>query len=158
MFVGRRRHLVGETIDYACTPRLTQSASAVAGCYDAAIDAGAHDLLVDLSEVDFIDSTGLGVLIGATKRLQPRGGALAVVCPQEKICRVFQITGLDLVLAMHASRDEALSAAPQGDLALRPGRGVVGSNARYLLHSHLRMNGIPESAGTMWRVSWQLAA
>lgn len=80
--------------------------------FDEAIDAGAHDLLVDLSEVDFIDSTGLGVLIGATKRLQPRGGALAMVCPQEKICRVFQITGLDRVLAMHASRDEALSAAP----------------------------------------------
>ena len=46
----------------------------------------------------------------------------------------------------------------QDNLALRPGRGCAGSNARYLLHSHLRMNGIPESAGTMWRVSWHTAA
>jgi anti-sigma B factor antagonist len=79
---------------------------------DAAIDESARHLLVDLCEVTFIDSTALGVLVGATKRLHPRDGALAIVCPREKIRRVFQITGLDQVLAMHASRDEALSAAP----------------------------------------------
>ncbi len=76
---------------------------------DEAVDGGARHLLVDLSEVAFIDSTGLGVLIGATKQLQLRGGALVIVCPQEKIRRVFQITALDQILAMHASREEALS-------------------------------------------------
>jgi anti-sigma B factor antagonist len=62
--------------------------------------------------VTFVDSTALGVLIGATKQLQATDGALAIVCPHEKIRRVFQITGLDRVLAMHASRDEAFSAVP----------------------------------------------
>jgi anti-sigma B factor antagonist len=79
---------------------------------DSAIDAGARLLLVDLAEVAFIDSTGLGVLIGAAKRLHSADGALAIVCPHEKIRRIFQITGLDQVFAMHTSRDEALSTVP----------------------------------------------
>ena len=80
---------------------------------DEATDGGARHLAVDLAEVAFIDSTALGVLIGASKRLHSKEGALAIVCRHEKIRRVFQITGLDQVLAMHTSRDEALSAAPQ---------------------------------------------
>jgi anti-sigma B factor antagonist len=72
------------------------------------LDAGAREVVVDLSEVAFIDSTGLGVLIGVAKKLQSASGALAIVCPAEKIRRIFQITGLDQVLAIHASRDEAL--------------------------------------------------
>jgi anti-sigma B factor antagonist len=92
----------------ACTLRVLQSAGVVAGCY------GARHLVVDLAEVSFIDSTALGVLIGATKRLHSADGSFAVVCPSEKIGRVFEITGLDQVLAMHTSRDEALSAVPSG--------------------------------------------
>lgn len=102
---GRALIVVRGEVDIYTAPRLHEA-------LDAGIAAGVRHLVVDLSEVTFIDSTTLGVLIGATKRLDSRDGALAIVCPHEKIRRVFQITGLDQVLAMHASRDEALSTAP----------------------------------------------
>lgn len=76
---------------------------------DASIAAGGRHLVVDLSQVTFIDSTALGVLVGAAKRLHSADGALAIVCSDEKIRRIFQITGLDQALAMHESRDEALA-------------------------------------------------
>jgi anti-sigma B factor antagonist len=59
-----------------------------------AIDAGAKYLVVDLSETSFMDSTGLGVLVGALKRLQPRDGSVSVVCPDESLRRLFEIAGL----------------------------------------------------------------
>ena len=67
--------------------------------------------MVDLAAVTFIDSTALGVLIGAAKRLQATDGSLAIVCLNEKIRRLFEIGGLDRVFAIYESRDEALSEA-----------------------------------------------
>ena len=74
-----------------------------------AIDDGVRRLVVDLSEVTFIDSTALGVLMGGVARLRLVDGSLDVVCPNEKIRRIFEVTGLDQVLAISAGPEEMLS-------------------------------------------------
>jgi anti-sigma B factor antagonist len=67
--------------------------------------------------VDFLDSTGLGVLVGAHRRLQARDGSLGLVVPHERLLKVFRITGLDNVFDMHSSVDEATA----GGTAARTG-------------------------------------
>ena len=74
------------------------------------IEDGKKQLVVDLSKATFIDSTTLGVLVGGVKRLRPTGGSLALVCTDDNITKIFEITGLDRVFPIHASRDEALTA------------------------------------------------
>lgn len=74
------------------------------------IDEGSRHLVIDLSAADFIDSTAIGVLVGALKRLQDRGGSLAVVCTNDNIRNVFEIVGLDDMIPMYRSRDDAISA------------------------------------------------
>ena len=74
------------------------------------IDGGATSLVVDLSETTFIDSMTLGVLLGAVKRLRPIGGQVSVVCTDANIRRIFEITLLDRIFALHRSRDTALDA------------------------------------------------
>ncbi len=76
----------------------------------ALIEDGKKRIVVDLSSATFIDSTTLGVLVGGVKRLRPAGGSLALVCTDQNITKIFEITGLDRVFPIHASRDEALSA------------------------------------------------
>lgn len=73
-----------------------------------AIEDGARGVVVDLDEATSIDSTTLGVLIAASKRLRLHGGELAVVCSDPEITRTFQITGLDEVFPVLEDRDAAL--------------------------------------------------
>jgi anti-sigma B factor antagonist len=75
----------------------------------ALIEDGKKRIVVDLSSATFIDSTTLGVLVGGVKRLRPTGGSLALVCTDQNITKIFEITGLDRVFPIHASRDEALA-------------------------------------------------
>jgi anti-sigma B factor antagonist len=72
------------------------------------IDEGRSSLVVDLSRTTFIDSSSLGVLIGAHRRLRSRGGAVVVVCDNETIAKTFKITGLDAVLTVAPSLEAAL--------------------------------------------------
>jgi anti-sigma B factor antagonist len=74
----------------------------------APIDAGVSNVVVDLLETTFIDSSSLGVLIGAHRRLKLRGGSLTVVCAGEAITKTFRITGLDGVFTLASTIDEAL--------------------------------------------------
>ena len=74
------------------------------------IEDGKKRVIVDLSSATFIDSTTLGVLVGGVKRLRPAGGSLALVCSDQNICKIFEITGLDRVFPIHATREEALAA------------------------------------------------
>jgi anti-sigma B factor antagonist len=74
------------------------------------IDGGKNRIVVDLSEATFIDSTTLGVLVGGVKRLRPSGGGLALVCTDQNITKIFEITGLDRVFPIHETRDEAVGA------------------------------------------------
>ena len=79
------------------------------------IDDGKKQIVVDLTDATFIDSTTLGVLVGGVKRLRPAGGSLALVCTDQNIGKIFEITGLDRVFAIHATRDEAIEALGSAD-------------------------------------------
>jgi anti-sigma B factor antagonist len=72
------------------------------------IDDGARHIIVDLAGVTFIDSTALGVLVSGAKRVRPQNGTLDIVCTDENITRIFEITGLDRIFGIYPSRDEAL--------------------------------------------------
>jgi anti-sigma B factor antagonist len=75
-----------------------------------AVEAGHAHLIIDVRKVDFLDSTGLGVLVGALKRVRADGGSLDIVCTQERILKIFQITGLDKVFGLHASIEDVSAA------------------------------------------------
>src|SRR3954449_1173310 len=75
-----------------------------------AIDAGKSRIVVDLTETAFLDSTALGVLIGAVKRVRGRDGALTIVNTDPNIAKTFEITGLDQIFTITATRDEAIAA------------------------------------------------
>jgi anti-sigma B factor antagonist len=76
------------------------------------IEGGATRVIVDLSRVTFIDSTALGVLVSGAKRVRPRNGSLDIVCTDENIIRIFEITGLDRIFGIFPSRGEAFKVAP----------------------------------------------
>lgn len=58
------------------------------------IDEGNTDLVINMAGVDYIDSTGLGTLVGGLKRASEKNGAIRIICPNEQIYKVFNITGL----------------------------------------------------------------
>ncbi|CAN5198040.1 anti-sigma factor antagonist BldG [soil metagenome] len=87
---------VGGEIDVYTAPKLRE---AIVG----AVDSGKVSLIVDVERVDFLDSTGLGVLVGALKRVRGEGGSLDIVCTHERLLKIFQITGLDKVFGLHSS-------------------------------------------------------
>ena len=82
----------------------------VGAFYARLVEAGARSVVVDLSRVEFLDSTGLGVLVGALKRLRAAGGNLALVCGHERLLKIFRITALDRVFALYDTVDAATSA------------------------------------------------
>jgi anti-sigma B factor antagonist len=75
------------------------------------VSEGHRRIVVDLEGVDFLDSTGLGVLVGGLKRLRSHGGDLSLVCTQPRILKVFEITGLTTVFQIGESVDEATATA-----------------------------------------------
>jgi len=75
----------------------------------AAIDSGARAVIVDLTETRFLDSTALGVLIGAVKRLRLVDGRMVIVNTEPSTAKTFEITGLDQIFEIVADRDAALA-------------------------------------------------
>jgi anti-sigma B factor antagonist len=73
------------------------------------VSHGSQHLIVDLEGVDFLDSTGLGVLVGGLKRLRSHDGDLSLVCSQHRILKVFEITGLTKVFAIYDSVEAAVA-------------------------------------------------
>ena len=71
-------------------------------------DEGKRAVVVDLSDVTFMDSTGLGVLLNALRHFTVRHGRLVLVCPTERVLRPFRITGLTGHLTIYDSREKAL--------------------------------------------------
>src|SRR6201997_1720310 len=67
-------------------------------------------IVVNLEKVGFLDSTGLGVLVGGLKRVRAHDGSLDLVCTQERILKIFRITGLTKVFGIHDTVDEAIKA------------------------------------------------
>lgn len=85
------------------------------GPLDEAITAGDTSVLVDLSECEFIDSTGIALIVRAWQRLDSSadngGEGRVVICSRnDQVRRVLEITGLELSIPIHGSRDEALAA------------------------------------------------
>jgi anti-sigma B factor antagonist len=71
------------------------------------VDGGQRDIVVDLTGVTFMDSTGLGLLIKALKWTREKDGSLRIVASTEKVLKVFRVTGLDTVLSLHETVDAA---------------------------------------------------
>lgn len=68
------------------------------------------DIVIDLEETTFLDSTGLGALIGARRKTHAFRGSFALVCTQPNLLKVFRITSLDKVFAIYPDREAAVSA------------------------------------------------
>lgn len=102
---GRTIVEVGGEIDVYSAPMLRDQLNAL-------VADGHYDLVVDMRNVDFLDSTGLGVLVGGLKRVRSHDGSLHLVCAQDRVLKVFRITGLTKVFAIHDTVDEALAEQP----------------------------------------------
>jgi len=98
---------VAGEVDVYTAPQLR---SALEEC----VAAGQNKIVVDLEGVGFIDSTGLGVLVGQLKALRRVDGSLRIVCSDERILRLLAITGLDQILPLHDTVDAALAAVDEG--------------------------------------------
>ena len=84
---------------------------------------GVRHVIADLREVSFLDSTGLGALVGSLKRLREQDGSLELVVPDGRIMTIFRVTGLDRVFALHPSFPDAIDDDPHWQAALaREGR------------------------------------
>ena len=90
-------------IDVYTAPRLRQALIDL-------VNGGANDIVVDMERVEFLDSTGLGVLVGGLKRVKSNEGSLRLVITQDRIMKIFDITGLSKVFPIHGSVEEALQA------------------------------------------------
>jgi anti-sigma B factor antagonist len=90
-------------IDITTAPVLT-------GELKALLDQGGHQhLIIDLGVVEFLDSTGLGVLIGAQKQAAAQGGSVVLVCTNPRLLKILRITRLHKVLTIHPTVDDALA-------------------------------------------------
>ena len=69
-----------------------------------------YQLVVNMDKVEFVDSTGLGVLVGGLKRVRAHDGSLDLVCTRERILKIFRITGLTKVFGIHQTVDQAIVA------------------------------------------------
>jgi anti-sigma B factor antagonist len=90
--------VVGGEIDVYTAPKLREQLIDL-------VSSGQYHLVVDMEGVEFLDSTGLGVLVGAHE------GSLRLVCTQERILKIFRITGLTKVFPIHSSVEEAVAAS-----------------------------------------------
>ena len=100
---GKTIVAVGGEIDVYTAPKLRDKLSEL-------VATGAYDIVVDMHEVEFLDSTGLGVLVGGLKKVRAHDGSLRLVCNQDRLLKIFRITGLAKVFVIHETADEALAA------------------------------------------------
>jgi anti-sigma B factor antagonist len=95
--------VLGGEVDISTAPRFKEDLLAL-------IEGGAHRIVVDLTEVIFIDSTALGVLIGGVRRLHERDGRLVLVAATRPVLRALTLTGLDRVFTICPTREQAVAA------------------------------------------------
>ncbi|NLN77590.1 MAG: STAS domain-containing protein [Armatimonadetes bacterium] len=72
------------------------------------IDGGSANLIISMLKVDYIDSSGLGALVGGLKRSTENGGRIVIVCDNPQIRKVFEITGLEKVFPIFEAEVDAL--------------------------------------------------
>jgi anti-sigma B factor antagonist len=93
------------------------------------VDEGRHRLVLDLSGVDFIDSIGLGVIVGMVHRLRPHDGSLAMAAPSPQARNVLQITQLVRVVAVCETTKAAITAVRDGGAVVSRTPGGPGGQA-----------------------------
>ena len=93
---------VGGEIDVYTAPKLRDKLTEL-------VAAGVYDLVIDLEAVEFLDSTGLGVLVGGLKKARAHDGSLRLVCTQDRLLKIFRITGLSKVFDIHETPEEAVA-------------------------------------------------
>jgi anti-sigma B factor antagonist len=94
---------VGGEIDVYTAPKLRDKITEL-------VAKGVYDIIVDMEAVEFLDSTGLGVLVGGLKKVRAHDGSLELICTQDRLLKIFRITGLAKVFVIHDSADGALAA------------------------------------------------
>jgi anti-sigma B factor antagonist len=99
---GRTIVAVGGEIDVYTAPKLRDKITEL-------VAAGVYDLVIDMEAVEFLDSTGLGVLVGGLKKVRAHNGSLQLVCNQDRLLKIFRITGLAKVFVIHESAEAALA-------------------------------------------------
>ena len=93
---------VGGEIDVYTAPKLRDRITELVG-------EGHYRLVIDMENVEFLDSTGLGVLVGGLKKVRAHDGSMEIVCNQDRLLKIFRITGLAKVFTIHESEAAALS-------------------------------------------------
>ena len=93
---------VGGEIDVYTAPKLRDKITELVGY-------GEYNLVIDMEKVDFLDSTGLGVLVGGLKKVRAHDGSMRLICNQERLLKIFRITGLAKVFVIHSSQADALT-------------------------------------------------
>jgi len=94
---------VGGEIDIYTAPRLRELLIDL-------VSKNSYQLVINMDKVEFLDSTGLGVLVGGLKRVRAHDGSLDLVCAQERILKIFKITGLTKVFGIHQTVNQAIAA------------------------------------------------
>ena len=94
---------VGGEIDVYTAPKLRDKITEL-------VNAGSHALVIDMEKVEFLDSTGLGVLVGGLKKVRAHDGSMELICSQDRLLKIFRITGLAKVFTIHDSAAAALGA------------------------------------------------
>jgi anti-sigma B factor antagonist len=74
------------------------------------LNLGRRQLVIDLTEVEFLDSTWLGILIAGLKKSREQGGRLSLVCSRASLLKLFAVTGLDQVFVIHRTVPDAVAA------------------------------------------------
>jgi anti-anti-sigma factor len=102
---GVRTISVRGELDLSTAPQLE-------GPLEEALESGEGSVLIDLTQCEFIDSTGIALIVRAWQRLNSgeNGRALVICTHNDQVRRVLEITGLELSIPVHATRDEALAA------------------------------------------------
>ena len=98
---------VGGEVDLATAPQLRAKLTDL-------VDNGTGSVVVDLTPVAFIDSTGLEALLAGRRRARARGHTIQLVCPEGQALRALRLTGIETVFPVHGSLVEALGAQPDG--------------------------------------------
>jgi anti-sigma B factor antagonist len=108
--LGEGRHVleVSGVVDLFTAPELKDRALGL-------LDESGSELVLDLSRVTYIDSTGLGVLLSAAKRAELLQGRVVLVNVDTEIARIFEITGIDTLLEIVPTRTAALESLDQRD-------------------------------------------
>jgi anti-sigma B factor antagonist len=109
---------IGGEVDVYTAPRLRERVIQL-------LASGVRHIIADLREVEFLDSTGLGALVGSLKRLREQDGSLKLVVAADKILMLFRLTGLVHVFALRSSFLEAIAGDQHWQAALaREGRST----------------------------------